>query len=119
MIRRRCEDYSQNEEANHPMTNHTSVQERLIVEADRKYEEVRQNPESSEVEINYAKKLTELFRYDDVLRDGPKTLVITSLIYYGYDIVEGYQIYDNLMAELNKKYMLIHPDAVKEALEEE
>ena len=101
------------------MTNHTSVQERLIAEADRKYEEVLKNPNLSEDEINYAKKLTELFRYDDVLREGPKTLVITSLIYYGYDIVEGYQIYDNLMAELNKKYMLIHPDAVKEALEEE
>ena len=90
------------------------MQEEIIATAKKKYKEVLENPNSDQDEKDYAKILVDFFQNEDAIREAPKIIPTAAFAYYGYDFETSYKMYDELMEEINKKYILIHPDVLKD-----
>lgn len=92
------------------------MREELLVTAKKKYKEVMANPDSSDKEKRFNELLVKFFENEDAIREAPSNIAVGALVYYGHRIKEASEMYKELMEEVNKKYVLIHPDQVKDAM---
>ena len=91
------------------------MQEELIIMARKKYNELKNNPDSRQEDLDFAEILVDFFGKQDALKQAPKSLVLDSLLFIGYDFDLLNPIYAELMDEINQVYTLVSPEAMEEA----
>ena len=65
------------------------------------------------VELELAEHLVQLFKDEEKIRAVPRTVITGGLVFYGIQYRKTCEIYEKLMEEVNRKYVLIHPDSVE------
>ena len=64
-------------------------------------------------ELHLAELLVQLFKDEDKIREAPSTVITGDLVFYGIQYRKSREIYEKLMEEVNRKYILIHPDSIE------
>ena len=90
-----------------------SIQEELIALSEQKYQEALSKPGMKPDELKLAELLVQLFKDEDKIRQVPMTVITGGLVFYGIRYRKSCEIYEKLMEEVNRKYVLIHPDSVE------
>jgi hypothetical protein len=90
-----------------------SIQEELIALSEQKYQEALNTPGIKQNELELAELLVQLFKDEEKIRAVPRTVITGGLVFYGIPYRKTCEIYEKLMEEVNRKYVLIHPDSVE------
>jgi len=93
--------------------SYPSIQEELIALSEQKYQEALNKPGIKQNELHLAELLVQLFKDEDKIREAPSTVIIGGLVFYGIQYRKTCEIYEKLMEEVNRKYVLIHPDSIE------
>ena len=64
-------------------------------------------------ELELAEHLVQLFKDEEKICAVPRTVITGGLVFYGIPYRKTCEIYEKLMEEVNRKYVLIHPDSVE------
>ena len=97
-----------------PMSkSYPSIQEELIALSEQKYQEALNKPGIKQNELHLAELLVQLFKDEDKIRQVPMTVITGGLVFYGIRYRKSCEIYEKLMEEVNRKYVLIHPDSIE------
>ena len=93
--------------------SYPSIQEELIALSEQKYQEALNKPGIKQNELHLAELLVQLFKDEDKIREAPSTVITGGLVFYGIQYRKSREIYEKLMEEVNRKYVLIHPDSLE------
>lgn len=93
--------------------SYPSIQEELIALSEQKYQEALNTPGMKPVELELAEHLVQLFKDEEKIRAVPRTVITGGLVFYGIQYRKTCEIYEKLMEEVNRKYVLIHPDSIE------
>lgn len=93
--------------------SYPSIQEELIALSEQKYQEALNTPGIKQNELHLAELLVQFFKDEDKIREAPSTVITGGLVFYGIQYRKSREIYEKLMEEVNRKYVLIHPDSIE------
>ena len=71
---------------------------------------------ANKADIRYADALINLFNNSNAIVEAPASVICTGLLFIGYDFKIVNKLYDELISELTKKYMVISPEQLKMAI---
>ena len=89
----------------------SSIQKELIELSEQKYREALNKPGIDQDELRFLELMVQFFNNEDAIREAPRTITTGTLVHYGVDLVQAREMYKKLMEEVNRKYILIHPDS--------
>lgn len=79
----------------------------------KKYDAIKDDADETAENKELAAFLIKFFQKEDAICETARSIVLSFLLFIGYEFDDIYKIYDDLMKELNQKYILIHPDMVQ------
>ncbi|MCR4724914.1 MAG: hypothetical protein K5772_05735 [Clostridia bacterium] len=81
-----------------------------------KKELVLADPDEKEENKKFLVTSEKLFQNRDAILKCPRSVILGLLMYVGYPHSEIRTVYDNLISELNRVYVMIDPDSLDEML---
>ncbi|MBQ3297628.1 MAG: hypothetical protein IJG97_02350 [Bacilli bacterium] len=93
------------------------VLDEIRIMAAHKKEELMSDKNTPARRIKLADEIIELFSNVDYIAAAPKSLIHQSLLFVGYEFDDMKKIYEDLMKEVNKKYKVVSPEQIAEAMD--
>ncbi len=81
-----------------------------------KSEAIQPDPDVPEADKKFLETSKELFQNRDAILKCPRSVILGLLMYVGYPHSEIRKVYDALIGELNRVYVMIDPDSLDEML---
>ena len=89
--------------------------EEVRLMAKNKQNLVHRDPEEKKENIEFADSLIAFFDNTDAIAGAPRSLVLGSLLFIGYEFDKLDDIYQKLIDEINKVYTCVSPEMIEEA----
>ena len=86
----------------------------LRIMARHKKEEAYNDPNTKQTRKEYVDVVEQLLSNEDYIKAAPKSTMKQLLYFLGYEFKQLDEIYDQLMAEVNKTYDVISPEQLAE-----
>ena len=81
-----------------------------------KLETIQSDPDVPEADKRFLETSKELFQNRDAILKCPRSVILGLLMYVGYPHSETRTVYDSLIKELNRVYVMIDPESLDEML---